>query len=218
MSRCPRAAAGRGEGCRNDEGAELDRKQVARLPDRDHRILTLNRKQVFILGDEECSQFHSTPGWQQLRYAAPMSGLGRLQRWLLRRLAPRVAAASLCLPLLAGGALGPVLDVIIYPHGACCCERAHGRPHHCRCAQPHDEDEADQAHEHGSCASVQWSDGDDEYGPPSVRALPTAVLHAPLRREATYCVPVRSIVSAAQLVSRLSSPPPTPPPIFRAGV
>lgn len=143
-----------------------------------------------------------------------MSAFGRLQRWLLRRLAPRVAAAALCLPLVAGSALGPLVDAIIYPHGACCCERAHGRPHHCHCAEPPASADGNQA----NCGSVQWNDGDDEYGPPSPWAMPAGVLSGPLETETAFYVPVRFDAAASTLRSFLRVAPPTPPPIGFAGV
>jgi hypothetical protein len=127
--------------------------------------------------------------------------------------APRALALMLCVPLFGGRGLALMVDAIIYPHGACCCERAHGLTHHCRCADPHGEDEVDAAHELGECPA-QWDDGGDEYGAPNLLSLPVGALSEP-PQIADLSRPWHQIIRIRALDEGRPAPPPTPPPNAR---
>jgi hypothetical protein len=116
------------------------------------------------------------------------------------------------LSLACGSGAASLMDLIAYPHGACCCERAHGRAHRCHCPQPHDSDEAEAVHAEAGCASVQWSDDGDEYGPPDLISLPPLAAAAVPRLSDPHEALARSVWSTPLLLSCDPGAPPTPPP------
>jgi len=126
-------------------------------------------------------------------------------------MAGRALAALLSVPLAGGPGLGSAIDALIYPHGACCCLRAQGRPHHCHCAPPTDNPGSAGARRL-ACRS-QIEEGGPEYGPPELQVLPP-VLTAGLDRSAWSFTLLRRRPDLRILVSRIPAPPPTPPPDF----
>jgi hypothetical protein len=128
------------------------------------------------------------------------------------RLASRVLALLLCGPLVGGAALGNVVDSIVYPHGACCCERAHGRPHHCHCVEM--DNSGDGASDDATrCISARWGDSDDEYGAPALTELPTALVANPVEPVPAWHLAAGRVPAMSSLLSRRAAPPTPPPPI-----
>lgn len=129
---------------------------------------------------------------------------------LVGAVVPRVLALLLCVPLLGGRGLAVMVDAIAYPNGACCCERSHGAVHHCRCADPHEAEEADAAHQIADCAS-QCDDGLPEFATPNLWQMPLATISSPPELKVLLAIR-RELTRLRPLDEGIPSPPPTPPP------
>ena len=138
--------------------------------------------------------------------------MAQWQPSLRKGLAARAVAMSLCLPLLGGQVTARIIDSLIYPHGACCCTRAHGHDHYCRCAHPPDSVDGDAAEAGRDCPS-QWEEGGEEFSEPGLISVQPTVLALKTELSRTTETVSRTLPEDGSFEPGLRAAPPVPPPI-----